>query len=177
MECSDQRGNEICLFLPNRWPVSYRDDLHSTLHLLCSAIAVPSFLTTGIYGSSGLPSCTYFITQEACWDTNRDFLVRKPSQVCLLPAAWPQGLFFFFNRTFSALLIFPDPWQSGSCFLFPRCTFFSCCLFSINFQMLLHILFIFSTVCPFLNFCIVPFYTTFAPLQMNSRSLLQLHQI
>lgn len=67
----------------------------------------------------------------------------------------------FFNRTFSGLQIFPDSWQSGSCFLFTRCIF-SCCLFSINFQMLLHILFIFSTVYPFLNFCIIPFHTTFS---------------
>lgn len=61
------------------------------------ATAVPSFLTTGISGSSGLLSCTYFMAQKACQNTDRDFLVRKPSQVCLLPGAChqPQCLFFF----------------------------------------------------------------------------------
>lgn len=87
---------------------------------------------------------------------------------------------FVFNRTFSRLLIFPDLWQSGSCFLFPRCTF-CCCLFSINFQMSLLIHFISSTFYPFLNFCIILSHDTFLLLfhsiQMDSRNLLQLHKI
>ena len=68
MGCSVQRGNEVCLFLPNRWPVSSRDSLHSALHLLCPATVVPSFLITGIYCSSGcLP--VQISQQKACGDT------------------------------------------------------------------------------------------------------------
>ena len=157
MGCSVQRGNEVCLFLPNRWPVSSRDSLHSALHLLCPATVVPSFLITGIYCSSGcLP--VQISQQKACGDTEISGSGSQANFVRFLVIV--TGTFFFFNRTFSSLQILPDSWQSGSCFLFTRCTF-SCCLFSINFQMLLHILFIFSTVYPFLNFCIIPFHSTF----------------
>lgn len=150
--------------------------------LLYFAKQVLSFLTTGISGSSGLPSCIYLMAQRACWNTGRHFLVRKPCQICLLPDACHQatGSFFFFNRTLSRLPVFPDLWQSGLCFLSPKCTF-SCCLFSSNFQMWLHIHFISSTLYPFLNFCIIAFHATFPLLlyhmQMNSRNLLQLLQI
>ena len=110
-----------------------------------------------------LPSCADFTTESVLRYRQR-FLGQEAKQLCLLLGAQPQGLlllfFFFLNRTFSSLQVFPDSWQSGSCFLFTRCIL-SCCLFSINFQMLSHILFIFSTVYPSLNFCIIPFHTTF----------------
>lgn len=152
--------------------------------VLYFATAVPSFPTPGISDSSGLHFCTYFIAHKACLNIDRYLLVRKSTQICLLSNACHQAtgiLFcFLYNRTFSRLLMFPDLWRSGSCFLFPRCTF-SCCLFSINFQMSLLIHFISSTFYPFLNFCIILFYDTFLLLlhaiQMNSRNLLQLHQI
>lgn len=59
------------------------------------AEAMLSFCTTGISGSSGLLSCTYFMDQKACWNTDRTFLV---SQICLHPGACHQarGSFFFF---------------------------------------------------------------------------------
>lgn len=106
----------------------------------------------------------------------------KAKFVCfLVHVIRPQGLFFFFfNRTFSRLLIFPDLWQSGSCFPFPRCSC-SGCLFSISFQMSLLIRFISSAFYPFLNFCIIAFHATIPSLlhymQMNSRSLPQSFQI
>lgn len=94
VECSVQRGNEICLFLPDRWPVSSRDSLHSALRLLCPATVVPSFLITGIYCSSGfLPM--QISQQKACGDTERDFWVRKPSQLCSLPGHSHRDFFFF----------------------------------------------------------------------------------
>lgn len=62
---------------------------------LCFATAVPSFLPTGIPGSSGFPFCTYFIAQKACLNTDRDLLVRKSTQVCLLPNACHQAIRVF----------------------------------------------------------------------------------
>lgn len=41
-QCSDQRGNEIWLLLPKTWSISYKDRLHSTLHVFvfCHSSAI-----------------------------------------------------------------------------------------------------------------------------------------
>lgn len=41
-EYSDQTDNKMCLLLPNKWPVSYRNHPHSTLYLsvLCWSNAI-----------------------------------------------------------------------------------------------------------------------------------------
>lgn len=67
--------------------------------LLYFAKQVPSFLTTGISGSSGLPSCIYLMAQRACWNTGKHFLIRKPCQICLLPDACHQAMESFFSLT------------------------------------------------------------------------------
>lgn len=112
----------MCLFL------LHQDHLHSTLRLweICISNVFLSCWIPKNPASSGLPSCTYLRAQRGCWNTDRDFWVRKSHQVCLLPSTCHQTrvgvcfLFFFFsNRTSSRHLIFPDQWQSGSCFLFP----------------------------------------------------------
>ena len=91
--CSVQRGNEVCLFLPNRWPVSSRDSLHSALHLLCPATVVPSFLITGIYCSSGcLP--VQISQQKACGDTEISGSGSQANFVRFLVIV--TGTFFFF---------------------------------------------------------------------------------
>lgn len=75
----------------------------------------------------------------------------------------PQGLLLwlllFVSGTFPRSPNLSHLWQSGSYFPFPRWTF-SCCLFSINLQMLLLNHFISSTFYPFLNFCIGLFPAT-----------------
>lgn len=140
----DQRGNKMCLFLPKKCPVSCGNHLHSTLYLVvsCPSKSYLSLPLEFLALLGFLPAYIWWPREHNEIQVDISWSGSHAKFVCfLMHVTGPQVFFFFFfssfNRTLSRLPVFLDLWQSGFCFLSPRCTF-SWCLFSINFQMWLH---------------------------------------
>lgn len=140
-EYCDQRANKMCAYFCLR-NVSYGNHLHSTLYLVvfCPSKCHLSLPLEFLALLPFLPAYIWWPKEHSEIQVDISWSGSHAKFVCfLMHVIRPQGLcfFFFFNRTLSRLPVFPDLWQSGFCFLFPRCTF-SWCLFSINFQMWLN---------------------------------------